>query len=99
MQCDRKQACLLRGWGWGHRVKREREKGKERVSQSVRSDDLDGIRLWGKGRGGGCMEVDGNSDSGGRWSQLIGRVRKIVLFCHGCDVHVSCLTVFLTEEK
>lgn len=27
-------------------------------------------------QGWGCMEVDGSSDSGGRWSQLIGRVGR-----------------------
>lgn len=54
----------------GHKAKAER--GKERESQSV-SDQMTLMALdCGAGQGG-CVEVDGNSVSGGRWSQLIGR--------------------------
>lgn len=46
------------------------KRGKKGESQSVRSDDLDVIRL--QGRAGVGVHVGGNSSGGGRWSQLTG---------------------------
>lgn len=69
-----RRACC-RGGGGGHKAKAERERGKEGESESQSvSDQMTLMALdCGAGVGGGCMEVDGNSVSGGRWSQLIGR--------------------------
>lgn len=58
----------------GRQRKRKGEGDGERVTECVRSDDLDAIRLQGNmDWGWGCMEVNGSTAGGGRWSQLTGR--------------------------